>query len=614
MNKVFLLFCLCFCFSTMSFAQEMKVLSFSSLPQDLSARTHPRYDLNGEPCALIKVQIPELNNITFEGWVIDQTYTPGEYLVYVPANTKKIIVKHPNFLPLEYVFPEKIEEKVTYKMVIQLPRTSDEDKVTVQMQFVSFVVSPPDAYLEFDGKPLLLKNGQATTANPIPFGEYSYRVEAENYYPQNGNVIVNDTDNSIIVKVLLNPAYGSLEVSGESARGGTVYLDKKNVGTAPVSLEIVPSGKHTLNVAKAMYNQYEEEIDVKDGEKKLVKPILQPNFQNITFSVEGNAEIWINGKLCGTGYVRDDFEAGTLLVECKRENHRITSANYSSVAGALPTTITLDSPIPICGVLLVKSNPIEADVYVDGENKGKTPRQLAQTIIGEHKVRILKEGYLPYEEYVTILEGQTKMVDVDLDNMIRVSFSCNAGHIPLSVDGVNVGFADESCNISIGKHLIECNAEGYNPYNEPFEVKSDTRSYSIVMESTVAKLDLSRSTINAESSSESYIINVSTDAPRSIVNKKSKLEVPNIFSPNGDGKNDYFQVKAEALKSFSGIIKNRYGYIVFEWTDWENEDAGWDGRFNGSTKGAPGGYYYIIEAEGMDNTQYNMEGEFYLVR
>ena len=98
------------------------------------------------------------------------------------------------------------------------------------------------------------------------------------------------------------------------------------------------------------------------------------------------------------------------------------------------------------------------------------------------------------------------------------------------------------------------------------------------------------------------------------VDKKSKLEVPNIFSPNGDGINDYFQVKAESLKSFSGIILNRYGNIVFEWTDCENEDAGWDGRITGSTMAVPGVYFYIIEAEGIDNTIYNMEGAFHLVR
>ena len=319
---------------------------------------------------------------------------------------KKITVKHPNFLPLEYVFPEKIEGKVTYRMILTCDKIVSYVETSVSGQFVSFVVSPADAYLEFDGNPLQLRNGQASTANPIPFGVYSYKVEAENYHPENGKIDVNDPDNSIIVNVTLKPAYGRLNVSGESARGGTVYLDKKYVGTAPVSLEIVPSGRHTVKVAKDMYKPYEEEIDVKDGRNTHVTPIMQPNYQNITFTAEENAEIWINGKLRGTGYVKDDFEAGTLFVECKKENHRTTSANYPSVAGALPTTITLASPIPIYGVLLVKSNPIGADVFVDGENKGKTPRQLAQTIIGEHVVRIENDGYVPYERNVVVKEGQ----------------------------------------------------------------------------------------------------------------------------------------------------------------------------------------------------------------
>jgi len=98
------------------------------------------------------------------------------------------------------------------------------------------------------------------------------------------------------------------------------------------------------------------------------------------------------------------------------------------------------------------------------------------------------------------------------------------------------------------------------------------------------------------------------------VEKESSLDVPNIFSPNGDGLNDYFQVNAQTLETFHGKILNRYGRVVFEWTDWENEDAGWDGRLNGSTKATPGVYYYIISAVGNDGHEYNEEGFLNLVR
>lgn len=123
---------------------------------------------------------------------------------------------------------------------------------------------------------------------------------------------------------------------------------------------------------------------------------------------------------------------------------------------------------------------------------------------------------------------------------------------------------------------------------------------------------------------EPYLVVMNRDLPECrdtafldecvFVDKESKLEIPNIFSPNGDGVNDFFQVNAQTLKTFHGTILNRYGRVVFEWTDWENEDAGWDGRLNGTTKATPGIYYYIIEAEGYDNHIYKEEGALHLVR
>lgn len=77
---------------------------------------------------------------------------------------------------------------------------------------------------------------------------------------------------------------------------------------------------------------------------------------------------------------------------------------------------------------------------------------------------------------------------------------------------------------------------------------------------------------------------------------ESYLAVPNVFTPNGDGKNDEFRVAYRSLKEFHCWVYNRWGKLVYEWTD---PAKGWDGTINGrpATEGA---YYYVIRALGTD--------------
>lgn len=108
-------------FSIMAMAQEIKVKSFEELTNDLEARVHPRQDMNGEDCALLKISIPALKDLKFSGMVIGQEYTPGEYKVYVPRGTKKVKFRHEKYLPGEIVFPNPAESKVVYRVVLELP-------------------------------------------------------------------------------------------------------------------------------------------------------------------------------------------------------------------------------------------------------------------------------------------------------------------------------------------------------------------------------------------------------------------------------------------------------------------------------------------------------------
>lgn len=63
-----------------------------------------------------------------------------------------------------------------------------------------------------------------------------------------------------------------------------------------------------------------------------------------------------------------------------------------------------------------------------------------------------------------------------------------------------------------------------------------------------------------------------------------KIDVPNAFTPNGDGINDYLY-PLNAIKA-SGLvfrIYNRYGQLLFESNDWQSK---WDGTFKGEPQEA----------------------------
>ena len=87
---------------------------------------------------------------------------------------------------------------------------------------------------------------------------------------------------------------------------------------------------------------------------------------------------------------------------------------------------------------------------------------------------------------------------------------------------------------------------------------------------------------------------------------RSQLAIPNVFSPNEDGVNDYFVFKHQSLEKCKVSIMNRNGVVVYKRKiediySWE----GWDGNMHSSNREAPEGqYYYVVEAIGYDGVEY----------
>lgn len=90
------------------------------------------------------------------------------------------------------------------------------------------------------------------------------------------------------------------------------------------------------------------------------------------------------------------------------------------------------------------------------------------------------------------------------------------------------------------------------------------------------------------------------------------LYVPNAFTPDNDGFNDFFFVKGHDIKNYEIKIFNRNGEIIYESTDME---VPWDGGVKGGDYYAPDGvYHYILKAADKRENIIEKTGAIILVR
>ena len=113
---------------------------------------------------------------------------------------------------------------------------------------------------------------------------------------------------------------------------------------------------------------------------------------------------------------------------------------------------------------------------------------------------------------------------------------------------------------------------------------------------------------------DTYLVTVvdenGCEATASIYMEFIDIEIPNFFTPNGDGKNDTWKPKnIEVYPNIYINIYDRYGRTVYTFED--NED-GWDGIYQESDLPS-GDYWYIIKMNGESDTR-EFVGHFTLYR
>jgi len=159
---------------------------------------------------------------------------------------------------------------------------------------------------------------------------------------------------------------------------------------------------------------------------------------------------------------------------------------------------------------------------------------------------------------------------------------------------------DEKLLPTQAEQRVDCAYDFSTPENDS-DLKSDFQKSNksdinkeIVTEKGPQKIEQQDPIIRNNTASTSEIV-----AKPEIKTKEQEKTVllPNIFTPNGDGKNDFLSIKIGEVTEFSVVILNQANKVIFTSND---PNFSWDGVATNGELSPAGTYVYYISAKDLN--------------
>ena len=229
-------------------------------------------------------------------------------------------------------------------------------------------------------------------------------------------------------------------------------------------------GVYTYTVVADKYHNSEGRmvLDKRNGHH-VEKVTLRPNFSHITFKAAPGADIYINDEKVGTGTWNGDLKAGVYSVECRKPKHK-SVIEMIKIEENNDRVIELRSPVPQTGVLAVTSNPLGANIKVDGKDYGVTPKNIVDLLIGSHKVEISKKNYKSVVTTVEIREDETTECDTKLNKIANVTINSTPKEAQLYINGKRVGTTPKTMELESGDYNFRLTKEHYHDFEKRVHV------------------------------------------------------------------------------------------------------------------------------------------------
>ena len=295
---------------------------FEPIEKDQTAALSPRKDINGTVCGLVKVALKE-PGAEFEGNVMgDVQFTGSEYLVYLPNGTKRLGIKHPDYLPTTIVFADygtkKIASSTTYELKVKTNKKQTKVDNSKKGMAV-FNIKPSNAMLLIDGQIADGSGGVYTLS--LPYGTHYYTVKLKDFSINNQSVQIDK--NAKNINVDLTEFFAKVDVSCKTG-DASILVNNEQKGFGKWRGIIIP-GKCTIEAKKDGYHSLSKSFDLMDGDSVNVDfDALKAITGSLRVENElKDCEVFLNGKKVGTTpWVNKNLPIGEYNVEIRHENYK----------------------------------------------------------------------------------------------------------------------------------------------------------------------------------------------------------------------------------------------------------------------------------------------------
>ena len=249
----------------------------------------------------------------------------------------------------------------------------------------------------------------------------------------------------------LRPAFGSVTVTSTPS-GALVFLDEKQVGQTPLTLDRIASGSHSLRLQAPQYAVERRNVSVADGQTANVAVTLAARFAEITVQAPQGAVVTVDGDRKGSGTLSWRQGEGLCDIVVSMAGHRDARRQLEVVAGRAQTVLL--TPQPIYGSASVDSDPMDAEIWIDGKQYGVTPNVVERLLVGSHTLVLKKSGCADLQQQFSVEEGKEASLLVKLTTGRSVQFTSEKPGMQIIVDGKELGTTPLTAVVGFGHHSV----------------------------------------------------------------------------------------------------------------------------------------------------------------